>query len=131
MDFNNIAALLHDGVDPAEIAKAFTNELNQAIRDAEKPTKYQEACSVLSEAWHNALDALVERDGAPAFDITDLYFNPDEFEEALPLVLMYVGKMKEIAALFSGVTKPREEVKELRDEDADNLIAAFLRSIDC
>lgn len=83
--YDDILSAIKNGVNPADIAKAFTDNLNAAIRAADEPSKFEVACCEFAEKWHDVLDAYA-LDSGESID-NDLYFTGDDVKQVLPNII--------------------------------------------
>lgn len=100
--YDEILDAIKNGTDPAEIAQAFTKDLNDAIRAADEPSKFEMACCEFAEKWHDVLDAYALETGE-SIDY-DLYFTGDDVKQVLPNIIKvftltqtYLNEIKAIA----------------------------------
>lgn len=121
--YDNILDMLKNGTDPAEIAQAFTKDLNDAIRAADEPSKFEVACCEFAEKWHDVLDAYA-LDSGESID-SDLYFTGDDVKQVLPNIIKifnltqtYLDGIKAIAPTIENDTQHRMDA----DETFENLI---------
>ena len=104
--YDNILDMLKNGTDPAEIAQAFTKDLNDAIRAADEPSKFEVTCCEFAEKWHDVLDAYAFETGESMPD--DMYFTGDDVKQVLPNIIKvykltqdYLNGVKNLASVYS------------------------------
>ena len=106
--YDEILNAIKNGTDPAEIAQAFTKDLNDAIRAADEPepTKYNYACEDLAAVWAELLDAyaLDTDESVPK----DMYFSADDVRNVVPSLIKvykltqdYLNGVKNLASVYS------------------------------
>lgn len=106
--YDNILDMLKNGTDPAEIAQAFTKDLNDAIRAADEPepTKYNYTCEDLAAVWAELLDAyaLDTSESVP----NEMYFSADDVRNVVPSLIKvykltqdYLNGVKNLASVYS------------------------------
>ena len=85
--YDEILNAIKNGTDPAEIAQAFTKDLNDAIRAADepKPTKYNYACEDLAAVWAELLDAYALETGENVPE--EMYFSADDVKNVVPSLI--------------------------------------------
>ena len=85
--YDEILNAIKNGTDPAEIAQAFTKDLNDAIRAADepKPTKYNYACEDLSAVWEDLLNAYAAETGESVPE--EMYFSADDVKNVVPSLI--------------------------------------------
>ena len=104
--YDEILNAIKNGTDPAEIAQAFTKDLNDAIRAADEPSKFEVACCDFAEKWHDVLDAYALETGESIDD--DLYFTGDDVKQVLPSIIKvykltqdYLNGVKNLASVYT------------------------------
>lgn len=104
--YDEILNAIKNGTDPAEIAQAFTKDLNDAIRAADEPSKFEMACCDFAEKWHDVLDAYALETGESMPD--DMYFTGDDVKQVLPNIIKvykltqdYLNGVKNLASVYS------------------------------
>ena len=106
--YDEILNAIKNGTDPAEIAQAFTKDLNDAIRAADEPepTKYNYACEDLAAVWAELLDAyaLETSESVPE----DMYFSADDVRNVVPSLIKvykltqdYLNGVKNLASVYT------------------------------
>ena len=92
-DFNNIETMLRAGVPAEEIAKHFTDNLNNAITAANKPTHTQELCNDLAEAWNGLVEDWTFDHNLPVgLTMDDLLLKGDHVEELFNSLMELIVK---------------------------------------
>ena len=99
--YDEILNALKGGADPADIAKAFTDNLNHAIKEANAPDRYEEACNNFASALNELLDAYEAEYEVNLDDVP--YVAGDDVKEYLPRVM-------NVYALFREYTRAINEV---------------------
>ena len=106
--YDEILNAIKNGTDPAEIAQAFTKDLNDAIRAADepKPTKYNYACEDLSAVWEDLLNAYAAETGESVPD--EMYFSADDVRNVVPSLIKvykltqdYLNGVKNLASVYT------------------------------
>lgn len=104
--YDEILNAIKHGTDPAEIAQAFTKDLNDAIRAADEPNEFEVACCDFAEKWHDVLDAYALDSGESVPD--DMYFTGDDVKQVLPNIIKvykltqdYLNGVKNLATVYS------------------------------
>ena len=106
--YDEILNAIKNGTDPAEIAQAFTKDLNDAIRAADEPdhTQYNYACEDLAAVWAELLDAYAA--DADESVPSDMYFSADDVKTVLPSLIKvykltqdYLNGVKNLATVYS------------------------------
>ena len=106
--YDEILNAIKNGTDPAEIAQAFTKDLNDAIRAADepKPTKYNYACEDLSAVWEDLLNAYAAEMGESVPE--EMYFSADDVRNVVPSLIKvykltqdYLNGVKNLASVYS------------------------------
>ena len=104
--YDEILNAIKNGTDPAEIAQAFTKDLNNAIRAADEPSKFEVACCEFAEKWHDVLDAYALETGESMPD--DMYFTGDDVKQVLPNIIKvykltqdYLNGVKNLASVYT------------------------------
>ena len=106
--YDEILNAIKNGTDPAEIAQAFTKDLNDAIRAADEPepTAYNFACEDLAAVWAELLDAYALETGESVPD--DMYFSADDVKIVLPSLIKvykltqdYLNRIKNLATVYN------------------------------
>lgn len=104
--YDEILNAIKNGTDPAEIAQAFTKDLNDAIRAADKPSEFEVACCEFAEKWHDVLDAYALETGESVPD--DMYFTGDDVKQVLPNIIKvykltqdYLNGVKNLATVYT------------------------------
>lgn len=88
--YDDILNAIKNGTDPAEIAQAFTKDLNDAIRAADEPepTAYNFACEDLAVVWGDLLAAYALETGESVPE--GMYFTADDVKSVVPnLIKVY------------------------------------------
>ena len=92
-DFNNIETMLREGVPAEEIAKHFTDSLNNAITAANKPTCTQALCNDLAEAWNGLVEDWTFYNNLPAgLTMDDLLLDGEHVEELFNYLMRLIVK---------------------------------------
>lgn len=99
--YDEILNALKGGADPADIAEAFSDNLNHAIREANAPDRYKEACNNFASALNELLDAYETEYEVNLDDMPYVY--GDDVKEYLPRVM-------NVYALFREYTRAVSEV---------------------
>ena len=106
--YDEILNAIKNGTDPAEIAQAFTKDLNDAIRAADepKPTKYNYACEDLAAVWEDLLNAYAAEKGESVPE--EIYFSADDVRNVVPSLIKvykltqdYLNGVKNLASVYS------------------------------
>lgn len=104
--YDEILNAIKNGTDPAEIAQAFTKDLNDAIRAADEPSEFEVVCCEFAEKWHDVLDAYALETGESVPD--DMYFTGDDVKQVLPNIIKvykltqdYLNGVKNLATVYS------------------------------
>lgn len=103
--YDEILNAIKNGTDPAEIAQAFTKDLNNAIRAADepKPTKYNYACEDLSAVWEDLLNAYAAETGESVPE--EMYFSAEDVRNVVPsLIKVYKltqGYLNNLASVYT------------------------------
>ena len=127
--YDEILNAIKNGTDPAEIAQAFTKDLNDAIRAADEPSKFEVACCDFAEKWHDVLDAYALETGESIDD--DLYFTGDDVKQVLPSIIKvykltqdYLNGVKNLASVYSntGADAERSAASETFESLINDLI---------
>ena len=134
MDFNNIETLLRSGINPEDIAKAFTDELNDAIKVTNKVDRKYELCNALAEDWNDLMLWWLDSNNLPEGLDSDDFFVDGETVEALFDTIMK-GFVK-MAPLYRALNEIYEEehkeapVSTNTDGDFSDVMRKFLNSIE-
>ena len=85
--YDEILNAIKNGTDPAEIAQAFTKDLNDAIHAADepKPTKYNYACEDLAAVWEDLLNAYALETGESVPE--EMYFSAEDVRNVVPSLI--------------------------------------------
>lgn len=106
--YDEILNAIKNGTDPAEIAQAFTKDLNDAIRAADepKPTKYNYACEDLAAVWEDLLNAYAAEKGESVPE--EIYFSADDVRNVVPSLIKvykltqdYLNGVKNLASVYT------------------------------
>ena len=106
--YDEILNAIKNGTDPAEIAQAFTKDLNDAIRAADepKPTKYNYACEDLSAVWEDLLNAYAAETDESVPE--EMYFSAEDVRNVVPSLIKvykltqdYLNGVKNLASVYS------------------------------
>ena len=129
MDFNNITELLKNGVNPEDIAKAFTDELNDAIKENQKKDSFSEACANFADAWREVLYAW-----DPTADFSDLYFDGEQVEDALQTIIDLYDMTKVYLNNIKNIGKPKQATAPVKkntasEADFDEVMRRFLDTL--
>ena len=119
--YDEILNAIKNGTDPAEIAQAFTKDLNDAIRAADEPepTAYNFACEDLAAVWAELLDAYALETGESVPD--DMYFSADDVKQVLPNIIKIFTLTQTYLNGIKAIT-PAVENNTDADETFENLI---------
>lgn len=117
--YDEILNAIKNGTDPAEIAQAFTKDLNDAIRAADEPSKFEVACCDFAEKWHDVLDAYALETGESMPD--DMYFTGDDVKQVLPNIIKIFTLTQTYLNGIKAIT-PAVENNTDADETFENLI---------
>ena len=117
--YDEILNAIKNGTDPAEIAQAFTKDLNNAIRAADEPSKFEVACCEFAEKWHDVLDAYALETGESMPD--DMYFTGDDVKQVLPNIIKIFTLTQTYLNGIKAIT-PAVENNTDADETFENLI---------
>ena len=117
--YDEILNAIKNGTDPAEIAQAFTKDLNNAIRAADKPNEFEMACCEFAEKWHDVLDAYALETGESMPD--DMYFTGDDVKQVLPNIIKIFTLTQTYLNGIKAIT-PAVENNTDADETFENLI---------
>ena len=117
--YDEILNAIKNGADPAEIAQAFTKDLNNAIRAADEPSKFEVACCEFAEKWHDVLDAYALETGESMPD--DMYFTGDDVKQVLPNIIKIFTLTQTYLNGIKAIT-PAVENNTDADETFENLI---------
>ena len=117
--YDEILNAIKNGTDPAEIAQAFTKDLNDAIRAADEPSKFEVACCEFAEKWHDVLDAYALETGESMPD--DMYFTGDDVKQVLPNIIKIFTLTQTYLNGIKAIT-PAVENNTDADETFENLI---------
>ena len=129
--YDEILNAIKNGTDPAEIAQAFTKDLNDAIRAADepKPTKYNYACEDLADVWEDLLNAYAAETDESVPE--DMYFDADDVREVVPSLIKvykltqdYLNGIKNLASVYSntGLDAKHSVASNGEAETFENLI---------
>lgn len=99
--YDEILRALKDGAKPEDIAKSFTDNLNNAIKVANAPNTYEEACNEFASALNELLDAYETEYKVNLDDVP--YVAGEDVKEYLPRVM-------NVYALFREYTRAVSEV---------------------
>ena len=99
--YDEILRALKDGAKPEDIAKSFTDNLNNAIKVANAPSRYEEACNEFASALNELLDAYETEYKVNLDDVP--YVAGEDVKEYLPRVM-------NVYALFREYTRAVSEV---------------------
>lgn len=135
MDFNNIESLLRSGVNAEDIAKAFTDELNSAIKETNKVDRKRELCNTLAEDWNDLMLMWLENNDLPDGLENDDFFMDAELVETLFDALMNgIVKMAPLYRAFNEIAeaenKNKAPVSTNTDGDFNSIMRNFLNSIE-
>lgn len=135
MDFNNIESLLRSGVNTEDIAKAFTDELNSAIKETNKVDRKRELCNALAEDWNDLMLMWLENNDLPDGLENDDFFMDAELVETLFDTLMNgIVKMAPLYRAFNEIAKAENKnkapVSTNTDGDFNSIMRNFLNSIE-
>lgn len=99
--YDGMLRAIKDGAKPEDIAKAFTDNLNNAIKDANVPNRYDEACEAFASALNELLDAYAKEYEVNLDDVS--YIDGDDVKTFMPRVM-------NVYALFREYTRAVSEV---------------------
>ena len=134
MDFNNIETLLRSGINPEDIAKAFTDELNDAIKVTNKVDRKYELCNALAEDWNDLMLWWLDGNNLPeGLDSDDFFVDGETVEALFDTIMKGIVKM---APLYRALNEIYEEehkeapVSTNTDGDFSDVMRKFLNSIE-
>lgn len=123
--YDEILRALKDGAKPEDIAKSFTDNLNNAIKVAKAPSRYEEACNEFASALNELLDAYAEEYEVNLDDVP--YVAGDDVKEYLPRVMNVYALFREYTRAVSEVlNKAPVETTADAEESFEKLIDDLL-----
>lgn len=134
-DFNNILDLMRSGVSAEDIAKAFSDELNNAVEvveaEAINESDFREVCSDAASSINDAIDDYIVINKMNV-DAADLEVDADFIADA---VEFFVKTYAELAPYIKTLKKEKASnptpVKEnkVKDDDFENVMGKFLHEL--
>lgn len=123
--YDGMLRAIKDGARPEDIAKAFTDNLNNAIKDANIPSRYEEACNDFASALNELLDAY---EAEYEVNLDDMpYVAGDDVKEYLPRVMNVYALFREYAnAVSEMLNKAPVESNTDAEESFEKLIDDLL-----
>lgn len=123
--YDEILNALKDGADPADIAKAFTDNLNHAIKEANASDRYEEACNEFASALNELLDAYETEYKVNLDDVP--YVAGEDVKEYLPRVMNVYALFREYTRAINDVlNKAPVETTADAEESFEKLIDDLL-----
>ena len=135
MDFNNIESLLRSGVNAEDIAKAFTDELNSAIKETNKVGRKKELCNALAEDWNDLMLMWLENNNLPdGLENDDFFMDAELVETLFDAVMNGIVKMaplyRALDEIVEAENKNKAPVQTNTDDDFNSIMRNFLNSIE-
>ena len=135
MDFNNIESLLRSGVNAEDIAKAFTDELNSAIKETNKVGRKKELCNALAEDWNDLMLIWLENNNLPdGLENDDFFMDAELVETLFDAVMNGIVKMaplyRALDEIVEAENKNKAPVQTNTDGDFNSIMRNFLNSIE-
>ena len=135
MDFNNIESLLRSGVNAEDIAKAFTDELNSAIKETNKVSRKKELCNALAEDWNDLMLMWLESNDLPdGLENDDFFMDAELVETLFDAMMNGIVKMAPIYRALDEIAKTENKnkapVSTNTDGDFNSIMRNFLNSIE-
>lgn len=135
MDFNNIESLLRSGVNAEDIAKAFTDELNSAIKETSKVDRKRELCGTLAEDWNDLMLMWLESNDLPdGLENDDFFMDAELVETLFDAVMNGIVKMAPLYRAIDEIAKTENKnkapVSTNTDGDFNSIMRNFLNSIE-
>ena len=135
MDFNNIESLLQSGVNAEDIAKAFTDELNSAIKETNKVGRKKELCNALAEDWNDLMLMWLENNDLPdGLENDDFFMDAELVETLFDAMMNGIVKMAPIYRAIDEIAKTENKnkasVSTNTDGDFNSIMRNFLNSIE-
>ena len=134
-NFNNIIDLMRSGVSAEDIAKAFTDELNNAVEvveaEAISESDFREVCADAASSINDAIDDYIVINKMNV-DAADLEVDADFIADA---VEFFVKTYAELAPYIKTLKKEKASnptpVKEnkVKDDDFENVMGKFLHEL--
>ena len=150
-DFNNLENMLRSGVKAEDIAKYFTENLNNAIDATKRDSKRAELYENLADSWNEVLRDWADNHEMPdGVDIDDLMLDGPHTEEVMGQFMDLVASLAPIYKAFANAadrllankepeqpksapvkksTVVKKDVEDFNTEDFDLLMRAFLDGI--
>ena len=123
--YDEILKALKNGADPADIAKTFTDNLNHAIKEANAPNRYEEACDAFASALNELLDAYRVEYEVNLDDVS--YIDGDDVKTFMPRVMNVYALFREYTRAVSEVlnkapVEPTADAEESFEKLIDDLL---------
>lgn len=122
--YDEILRALKNGADPADIAEAFSDNLNHAIKEANAPDRYDEACDAFASALNELLDAYRTEYEVNLDDVPCVY--GEDVKEYLPRVMNVYALFREYTRAINDVLKTPVETTADAEESFEKLIDDLL-----
>ena len=132
-DFNNILDLMRSGVSAEDIAKAFSDELNNAVEvveaEAISESDFREVCADAASSINDAIDDYIVINKMKV-DAADLEIDADFIADA---VEFFVKTYAELAPYIKALKK-NEKVSgptqvKAKDDDFESVMGKFLHEL--
>lgn len=123
--YDGMLRAIKDGARPEDIAKAFTDNLNNAIKDAKTPSRYEEACNEFASALNELLDAYETEYEVNLDDVP--YVAGEDVKEYLPRVMNVYALFREYTRAINNIlNKAPVETTADAEESFEKLIDDLL-----
>lgn len=123
--YDGMLRAIKDGAKPEDIAKAFTDNLNNAIKDANTPSRYEKACEAFAFALNELLDAYEAEYEVKLDDVPCIH--SDDVKEYLPRVMNVYALFREYTRAINEVlnktpVEPTADAEESFEKLIDDLL---------
>ena len=123
--YDGMLRAIKDGAKPEDIAKAFTDNLNNAIKDANTPSRYEKACNEFANALNELLDAYEAEYEVNLDDVPCIH--SDDVKEYLPRVMNAYALFREYTRAINEVlnkapVEPTADAEESFEKLIDDLL---------